>query len=353
MSTDHPIDDRLPALARDLPRKDLAMLPTPVRDVSFHYLGQQFDVAIKSDDATSGIYGGNKVRKLEYLFAAAIDGKKSSVATFGTVGSNHALATAIHAKELGLACTCFLSHQRASATTANVLRAHLALGTHIVRYGGSETSRQETVAKNVDVGDTEIIPAGGSSWLGTLGFINAGLELAMQIESGEVRKPDRVYVATGTMGTAAGLAIGFAMAGLDSSIEAVRVSMTAICNERAMQALISDTLSALRQYQPELDADLAQRIRVRIRDEFFAGGYAHTDESTDNAVAVARGEMDLQLETTYTGKAMAAVLADLSRSASGRVLFWNTYNAAPLPGAGVSDLCLENLPEQFQRYLKG
>ena len=60
------------------------------------------------------------------------------------------------------------------------------------------------------------IPLGGSTALGTLGHVNAALELADQVEAGELPLPGRVVVPLGSGGTAAGLALGFAMAGLDT-----------------------------------------------------------------------------------------------------------------------------------------
>ena len=69
-------------------------------------------------------------------------------------------------------------------------------------------------------------------------------------------------------------------------------------------------------------------------------------------VEVARGELDLTLETTYTGKAMAALLRDLDEPniAGQSVLFWNTYNSQPLPVGSERPTDTERLPEQFLRY---
>ena len=78
---------------------------------------------IKRDDLTSPIYGGNKVRKLEFLLGEAIQGGLKEVLTFAGAGSNHALATAIHAKEVGLSSISLLSAQpNALSVRRNLLR---------------------------------------------------------------------------------------------------------------------------------------------------------------------------------------------------------------------------------------
>ena len=110
--------DAWPRLAQQLPKIGLADLPTPVESKSVRLGNDTFQVSVKRDDLTGRLYGGNKVRKLEYLLQRARTRRAERVATFGTVGSNHALATALYARELGFECTCFLSHQAATPTIA-------------------------------------------------------------------------------------------------------------------------------------------------------------------------------------------------------------------------------------------
>ena len=116
-----------------VPRVSIADLPTPVSEHSLSLSNGVFEIVVKHDDKTNPIYGGNKVRKLEYLLARAISRGAQRVATFGAAGSNHALATAIHASGLDLDCTCFLSHQKATPNVPRTLNMHRKLGTEIVR----------------------------------------------------------------------------------------------------------------------------------------------------------------------------------------------------------------------------
>lgn len=341
-----------PLLATRLPRILLADLPTPVSGMTVSTARGQRDISIKHDDVTAQAYGGNKVRKLEYLLRRAQDCRARRVATFGTVASNHALATALYAGSLGVECTCLLSHQSRTPLAAPVLNTHLRIGTEIVQLGGNRAERVRTMRQTLQGRQICLIPAGGSNWLGAVGFVNAGLELAAQVADGEIAPPDRLYVASGTMGTAAGLALGLALAGLPTEVHAIRVTHDFIANRRAMQRLVAKTGMVLNSLDESVPADLADRIRLHFRDEFFAGGYARSDETTDRAVSIARDELGLTLETTYTGKAMAAMLHDLDQPETDEqsLLFWNTYNSRPLQATADRPTDTSLLPAGFLRY---
>jgi D-cysteine desulfhydrase len=351
MTDSDPLASRFPALSDALPRLSLATLPTSVgiRDCTVD--GADRQLTIKYDNLTGERYGGNKVRKLEYIFPLASARRCSRIATFGAAGSNHALATAIYARASGFDCTCFLSHQSKTPLVADTLRAHLQIGTELVRYGGAYAQRLATLREYLWGRQAWVIPMGGSSWLGTVGFVVAGLELAEQLESGEVPVPDRLYVGSGTMGTAAGIAIGLALAGVGTEVQAVRVSDVSIMNREALDRLVRKTVAMLRRHDESIPADLADRSRIRIRDEFFAPGYAQGTALTDEAIAFARGAFDLELETTYTGKTMAALISDWRSGEAGNApLYWHTYNSAKIDvGTQVN---MDALPDEFRRYFE-
>ena len=352
MTNSDPLASRFPALNDALPRLSLATLPTPVgvRDCTVD--GADHQVTIKYDNLTGERYGGNKVRKLEYIFPLANARQCSRIATFGAAGSNHALATAIYARASGFDCTCFLSHQAKTSLVADTLRAHLQLGTELVRYGGAYAQRLATLREYLWGRRAWVIPMGGSSWLGTVGFVVAGLELAEQLHSGEAPVPDRLYVGSGTMGTAAGIALGLALAGVDTEVQAVRVSDVSIMNREALDRLVCKTAMMLRRHDESIPADLADSVRIRIRDECFAPGYAQGTALTDEAIAFARGAFDLELETTYTGKTMAALISDWRSGEAGSApLYWHTYNSAKIDVG--KEVNMDALPDEFRRYFEG
>jgi len=337
-------------IAGKLRKRSFASLPTPVSRHEIDLPTGSRTVWIKHDDQSSDVYGGNKVRKLEYILQRAQDRGAERVATFGAVGSNHALATAIHAREAGLACTCFLAHQKRTPNIPKTLDMHLHLGTELVRYGGS-TNRLELYRRYLQNRKTWVIPLGGSSWLGAVGFVNAGLELAAQISSCELEVPERIYIANGTMGSVAGLAIGLGLANVPTEIHAVRVADNRFAKREVLDRLMKKTTTLLNRLEPAIPLEVAARTPIIWRDEFYAGGYAAVDEATVRAVEFARENLGLELDTTYTGKAMAALLQDLNVSdGSASALFWNSYNSRPLPAFESRGSSLQELPEQFHRY---
>ena len=339
-----------PRIGERLPKLPIASLPTPVsvRSLSFEHAG--IDVAIKHDDVTSKLYGGNKVRKLEYLLQRATDRGARRIATFGAAGSNHALATAIHAKDAGLDCTCFLSHQQATPNVARTLNMHRQLGTEIFRWGGG-INQVELFREHLQGRNAWVVPLGGTCWLGAVGFVAAAFELALQVEAGLLPHPERVYIACGTTGSAAGLALGLAAAGLDTNVQAIQVADNPFASDWKMHQLIAKMQFILNRMDPAFSAH-GWRERITWRDEFLAGGYAKVDDATAQAVDVARDQLALSLETTYTGKAFAALLHDLQQPDydGSPYLFWNTYNSAPLPVGSERPSSLGNIPEDFERY---
>jgi len=328
---DNALSMAFPRLDANLRRTAIANVPTPVTTHKVDLPSGPRYVIVKHDEVTSDIYGGNKVRKLEYLLRRASDRDAQRIATFGAVGSNHALATAIHATRLGFDCTCFLSHQKATPSIARTLNMHRELGTELVRWGRSIDSL--TLFRQYLHRDKSwVIPLGGTCWLGAVGFVNAGLELAEQIRSAEIPCPARIYIACGTTGSAAGLALGLAAARLPATVHA-------------------KTHFILNRLDPSFKVTGWQQ-RIIWRDEFLAGGYAKVNDATAAAVNTARDSLDLSLETTYTGKAMAAMLHDLGSADydGDTCLFWNTYNSRELPVSAEPPSTLDNIPEEFARY---
>ena len=346
------LKNRFPVLSSRLPRVPLADLPTPVRQFNVDFESTAHSLAIKYDNLTGTLYGGNKLRKLEYLFGQAQAKQCRRVATFGAAGSNHALATAMYARKCDLDCTCFLVHQSRTDDVAATLNKHIECGTELVRYGGAYAKRIDTLRRHLHGRNTWVIPMGGSSWVGNIGFVAAGLELANQLERGDVQRPNRIYVGTGTMGTAVGLAIGIAAAGLDIVINAVRVSDVSIMNRDKLDRLLAKTVMMMRRLDESVPADLYERVNIRVRDRFFGPGYAKGTDETFEAIAFAKKNFDLVLEPTYTGKAMAALLYDWRNDPGCSALYWHTYNSTPLNVPPDLPLDLASLPDEFHRYFE-
>ncbi|MEO0997106.1 MAG: pyridoxal-phosphate dependent enzyme, partial [Pseudomonadota bacterium] len=314
----------MPRLARRVPRVALGQFPTPLTSSD----DGRLSLYIKRDDRSHPLYGGNKLRKLEYLFGRALRLGAQRVATFGAAGSNHALATAIHCRALGLEPLAFLGHQRASPQVVATLRAHGRLGTDIVYWGGPPEARRRIAVETLRTQrrPTWVIPAGGSSMAGALGYIGAAFELRAQIDAGLAPEPDRLYLPLGTMGTVAGLAVGMKLAGFATTLVAVRVVAPDFASETRLRRYCQRLERMLSRLQPGLGI-AAKPPGIEVRHDQFGTGYAHSTAAADNALLRGRSELGLKLETTYSGKALAALYADrdAGRLDGQTVVFLNTY----------------------------
>jgi 1-aminocyclopropane-1-carboxylate deaminase/D-cysteine desulfhydrase-like pyridoxal-dependent ACC family enzyme len=339
-----PLFERYPGTAA-LPLAGIALLPTPLEPFSIEGITpREGGLWVKRDDLTNPVYGGNKVRKLDFLLGEALAGKKRAVMTFGAYGSNHALATAVHSRALGIEPHVVLSPQAPTAYARATVLAHAALGTHVHLVEGWEGLREAVRVKQQliarDGVEPLVIPMGGTSALGATGYVNAALEVGERFGS--------VYVAAGTLGTAVGLAIGLAAAGAPTRVVGVRVTPAEIANEEVARLLAAQTVGLLRSLDPSFPEIGYDELNLELRQDLFEPGYAVPTPGTEEAVAVAAG-VGLALETTYTGKAMQALRSDARRGvlADGEVLFWDTYHSGPKPAPGPVDA----LPGRLREYV--
>jgi D-cysteine desulfhydrase len=329
--------ERFPALADSVPWRPLALVPTRIEPLPAVDGARDVQLFVKRDDHTSELYGGNKVRKLEHLLAEAALAERRTLVTYGGTGTNHGLATALHGRALGFAVRLALFEQPASPYVERNLRGFVAAGAELrVRSGeaGALLALRELYDASTAAGDAPyFIMPGGSSRLGNVGYVNAGLELAEQVRAGVVPEPDRIFVALGSCGTAAGLVAGCRLAGLRTRVAAVRASARVVANKPVVLYLANDVAAYLRRCDPSVP-----RVRIGPGDFDVVGdqlgaGYGHATAAAEAALSWVAPQ--LALEPTYTAKAMAACLAHCRGQArpGETVLFWNTVNSAPVPGA--------------------
>jgi D-cysteine desulfhydrase len=351
-----PLFECYPKLAQNLPWVPLGSYPTPVQRAEKLGAALGLDALyVKRDDSSGDEYGGNKVRKLEFMLAEARRRGLQEVLTFGGTGSNHALATAIYADKLGMRSISVLTPQpKSPGVQRSLLLSH--------RYGAelhliqSFDEQGPTATRICDehcarTGQRPmVIPTGGSSPLGTVGSLNGAYELKAQIDAGQAPLPDVIYVALGSMGTAAGIVLGLRALGLPTRVEAVRVVRDTLGNRAAMAALVQQTTDLLREADPSFpdtgftEADAA----AAIRDGHYGEGYAVPTSGGQEAVELARSTEGIALENTYTGKAFAALVEDAraGKLAGKTVLFWNTYNSRDLTPL-LAEQDWRRLPDEF------
>jgi len=312
----------------------LGCFPTPVESVPemARLLGLQ-SFFVKRDDISGCAYGGNKVRKLEFLLGQALAESRRAVITFGAVGSNHVRATAVYGGQLGLQVHAMLAPQPFTPYLEANLLADRKAGAHLhfvdsmsqALRRGTELRDEITLRDGVE---PFVIPFGGTNARGTIGFVNAAIELHGQIEAGALPKPDFVYLPYGSTGTASGLAIGLAAVGLRTCVVGVRVVPAEATSPARTRRVMEEAVSLLR----ELDADFPlvkpESVALEVRDGFLGDGYAAATAESLAAVALAEAN-HIHIETTYTGKALAALVADAraGKLVGKTALFWNTYNS--------------------------
>ena len=249
-----PLFEEYPLLREKLAYVPLGEFPTPVQKLE--RLGAELGISqvyIKRDDLSGKLYGGNKPRKLEFILGDVLRSRAKEAMTFGGAGSNHALSTAMYAREVGLKSISMLMPQpNARYVRRNLLMSHYC-GAELHPCGsGLESVRNMPLVYAAAIYQLlrhrlrkgrlpYFIPPGGSSLLGVVGFVNAALELGRQIAGGEMPEPEYIYVACGTMGTAAGLTLGLRAARLTSHRSTMAPATTA-----AASARVSPTPAVLR-----------------------------------------------------------------------------------------------------------
>jgi len=312
--------DWYPQLRDELPFRALADgAPTPVEPLTG--LAREWgleQLLVKRDDLTSSLYGGNKVRKLEWVLAAIQREGRRSVITTGAWGSHHALATAIFARELGLRASLVLFPQPPTAHVRANLLADMAAGARIVQAFSVATVpaallRGSMAAQRAGEGWPARVPVGGSDERGTLGYVEAAIELAGQVERGECPAPRYVYVAAGTCGTGAGLALGLRLAAervpalRETVVVATRVVPAVMANSLQTRKLIRGAAKLLRRAGAALPA--LHGVRVEFLGGHLGRGYGHPTEEAEAAKRSAADLDGLRVDSTYTAKALAGLRA--------------------------------------------
>lgn len=312
---------------------ELAALPSPVQRLPQLAGPAGAELWLKRDDVNSPLYAGNKVRKLELLLAAARRRGARRVVTMGARGSNHLLATVLHARALGLPTTGVIFPQPHTEHVERNLAADRGAGAELVEVASkyllpAGVARALLRCRRREGRWPYLIPGGGSNPLGALGFVNAGLELAWQVRQGLLPEPRAVYLAFGTGGTAAGLALGLALAGLGTRVVAVRVIDRLLANRRRLLRLLWATRRLLGSAGDKLPALTRPGHNLEIEHGFFGHGYGRATEDGRRAGRAFAGA-GIKLEDTYTGKAAAALLAAAPRR-KGPLLYWHTLSGVDI-----------------------
>ncbi len=392
------------ALARHLPRVRvpwvaLGAWPTPLTALPL----EGGEVWIKHEGDAHPRYGGNKVRTLEVWLGHAQALGARRIWAIGAYGSNHAIATVLHAPTAGLDAGAMLFPQPYSAWAAENCGALVASGCPLIRlrsvvqvpFAAWRLARRER--------DVVVMPPGGATTIGTFGALSAAFELADQIAAHAAPPPRRIVLAVGSICTAAGLLAGLALAEAAGVwrwpvpiVHGVRVTpwpvtsrlrtaelarRTLIRVERlggprvpiSLRALISrlvidghelgpgygrptpQSLAAIATFRG-LDAH-GDHARGRAGDDARHGDDDHTHANKAGAASVPDAHADVpdgaprgpRLDGVYSAKSAAALLR-LHAAGDGPLLFWASKSSAVL--APPSDAAIAQTHPAIARWLR-
>ncbi|NPD88583.1 MAG: pyridoxal-phosphate dependent enzyme [Asgard group archaeon] len=283
---------------------------------------------VKRDDLTSQLYGGNKLRKLEFILADAKRKGYDSVMTRGGIGSNFCVANATICNKLGLLPVAALVDQPINPIVKKNLLINLYYKNEL--YYIRKGSRAKWLKLWLNLKKRNIyymLTPGGSVPLGTLGYVNAELELKNQIDKNNIPEPDYIFVACGSAGTVAGLALGLKLAEIKAKIIAVQVSL--FIGYEGTVKLAYDTRDMMFKFDksvPEVKID-----NIIFETDYFGEGYAKPTDEGLAAMELIKKTQKMELESTYTGKTLAALIGFANQKHNSikekTILFWNTFNS--------------------------
>lgn len=320
------------------PKLNLSHLPTPL----WHHAELDrlvgAEVWVKRDDMTSGAAAGNKIRKLEYLLAQALERRATALITCGGVQSNHARATALLGAELGLKTYLLLRSEATDEhpkTAGNLLLDRLA-GADIRLISAAQYQQRDELMRELQAElartntSAYVIPEGGSNGLGALGYVDAMAEIRQQLDTGigpgRGVEFDAVIHACGSGGTAAGVALGIGKWGV-----ARRAIAFAVCdNTRYFTTRIEAVIAEAQAREPSL-------VKVgswSVEDSYKGPAYGFASLEQRRFMLEVCRKTGLVLDPVYTGKALFG-LAKLEPKPN-RVLFLHTGGLPGLLAEGVA-----------------
>jgi 1-aminocyclopropane-1-carboxylate deaminase/D-cysteine desulfhydrase-like pyridoxal-dependent ACC family enzyme len=308
---------RYPGLAETLAWADLGVRQTPVE---WWRLGEATLLA-KRDDLSAGTLGGNKVRALELLLAGVAPG--DALLTVGPTGSTHALAVAAHGAILGAHTQVITWPQEGHAVAGATGQRMRELAKVTAARSVPEAYLRAAVRRLA--GPVRWIPAGGSVPLGTLGHVDAALEMVEQLDGARLPRPDVLVAPLGSGGTVAGLLVGLALAGLPTRVVGVRVVPRIVATRRRVLGLATRTHALLAKLTGAVLPALDPRA-LEIEQGHYGGAYGRETSTGRSAAAALADVGGPRLDGTYSAKAFGVALARARHAPDERVLFWLTFD---------------------------
>lgn len=318
-----------------MPRQRLAKLPTPIDELA--NLTRQLGgptLIVKRDDLTGLAGGGNKVRKLEFLVGDAIKQGADCLITVGGPQSNHCRQTAAAAALVGLPCHLVLGGDPQPLIGNSLIDRLLGATIHWT----PRAQRSATMAALADDLRRQgrrpyVIPVGGSTAVGALGYVAAMFELVDQLAQQGRAAPHLVF-ATSSGGTQAGIVLGARLAGFQGRVTAVSIDQTPDDQPAGEPAKGNDEkfLAGVCAEANAAAALLGSDVRLTVADfatvyDYLGAGYGVVGDLERDAIKLFASIEGLLVGPVYTGRAAGAMIDMIRRGVFARdetVLFWHT-----------------------------
>ncbi|MGQ9645337.1 MAG: D-cysteine desulfhydrase family protein [Thermodesulfobacteriota bacterium] len=283
------------------------------------------EIFVKRDDDTCCLLSGNKVRKLEFFIADALEKGADTIITCGGLQSNHARTTAIAAKRYGLGCHLILRGKKPHMPDANYLLDSL-VGAEVTFVTKSHYLNRNQIFDKLEKRLLQqgkkpySIPEGGSNGLGAQGYVRAMEEIHEQMEQMGI-KFNAIISAVGSGGTYAGLCMGKKFFDIRAEVVGFNVAATA-------EYFVKEILRCARESETLLRMDFGlSQEDMKIIDGYVGKGYA---KSRPEEIALIKQIAELEgiiLDPVYTGKAMFGLTDQIKKGRfrkEQRILFIHT-----------------------------
>jgi len=311
----------------------LSLTPTPLQHLETLSKRLGINLWMKRDDLTGDILtGGNKIRKLEYILADALNKGADTIITSGGLQSNHVKTTSALAIKLGLKPILLLNGKEPKVKKANLFINDI-LGVDI-RY--IEAENQKEMNKALERVATElkregkrpyVIPVGGSTGLGSLGYYDAYQELEVQRKEKDLSFHWE-FITTGSAGTFAGIYMGHKIHKSESKLIGVSPWLSEAEIKEQIIDCIHDGFHLIDYHEGRIESS-----DLHIEDGFIGEGYGIPTKEGIQALKLVATSESILLDHVYTAKTMACLIHYVETgwiAPNDSVLFWHTGGASGL-----------------------
>jgi L-cysteate sulfo-lyase len=285
-------------------RKRLAFLPTPFHKLDNISKDLGCSVFCKRDDLTGFAFGGNKVRKMEYLLAEAISANSDTIVTVGAYQSNFCRITAAAGMYAGMEVHLVLGGSKEPRETGNyLLEKYLGAQIHPVRsdvWADWEADRK-MLAEKLRIGGKRVyeMPIGGSTATGALGYVSAFFELMEDFGNAGIA-PDHIFFASSSGGTHAGLLAGKSLTEWTGMLTGIGVAKSGGELREEVATLATETIDLL---GGKIIAD-----DILVDGSYMGSAYGIPTDETLRAIEYFARKEGIFLDRVYSGKAAAGML---------------------------------------------